>query len=117
MPTIADGEMSLIYVDGRFTHAVNKRPRSDDFRSQPEFGSHVERATPSPAWLTAADSIMRTVGGNLLYGRVDFVAGNKGEPLLMELELVEPSLYLRFDPDAAARLADAIVNRATTSAL
>lgn len=105
---IADGELSLIYVDGAFSHAVNKKPRGDDFRSQPEFGSHVEAVAPTDAQRRAADDIMRTVGGRLLYGRVDFVTGDDGAPWLMELELVEPSLYLAWDDKAAGRLAAAV---------
>lgn len=118
--SIAAGELSLIYIDGAFSHAVNKVPRAGDFRSQPEFGSRVERVEPSALERATADDVLGTVGGKLLYARVDFVrrvpgAGAVGDadprPWLMELELVEPSLYLRWDGAAAGRLADAIVRR------
>lgn len=109
---IGAGELSLIYIDGALSHAVNKRPKNDDFRSQPEFGSIVERVEPTKAQIAAAEDILAIVGGRLLYGRVDFVTGDDGKPWLMELELVEPSLYLAHDPQSATRLADAIARRA-----
>lgn len=111
---IAAGEVSLIYIDGALTHAVNKRPKPDDFRSQPEFGSQVDRVDATPEQQRRADDILRTVGGHLLYGRVDFVTGDDGVPWLMELELVEPSLYLAWSDknDAAHKLAAAIKRRA-----
>jgi glutathione synthase/RimK-type ligase-like ATP-grasp enzyme len=56
LPRIADGEVSLIFVDGEFSHAVIKRPRTGDFRSQPEFGSHV--SAPS-AFQTAPSGCVR----------------------------------------------------------
>ena len=108
---VASGELSLIYVDGAFSHAVNKVPKSGDFRSQPEFGSDVKRVEPTAAERAAADKILGIVGGKLLYARVDLVRGDDGAPWLMELELVEPSLYLAWDDDAAARVADAIARR------
>jgi glutathione synthase/RimK-type ligase-like ATP-grasp enzyme len=112
VPTIADGELSLVYIDGALSHAVNKTPRGDDFRSQPEFGSVVEKVEPTAGEREAADDILRTVGGGLLYARVDFVRAPDGKrPWLMELELVEPSLYLSWDDAAAGRLADAIGRR------
>lgn len=107
---VAGGELSLIYVDGGFTHAVNKVPVAGDFRSQPEFGSRVERVDPPAAARRAADDILRTVGGELLYARADFVIDH-GRPLLMELELVEPSLYFAFHDAAADALAQAIARR------
>lgn len=111
---IARGEQSLIYIDGRFSHAVHKRPKRDDFRSQPEFGSHVERVEPPAHVRVAADELLRTVGGQLLYARVDLVEGDDGRPWLMELELVEPCLYLDWDEGAADKLVDAIAARLGT---
>jgi hypothetical protein len=105
---IGDGEISLIYIDGEFSHAVNKKPKLADFRSQPEFGSLVAAADATSEQRHAAEHVLRTVGGNLLYARVDFVRGDDGRPWLMELELVEPSLYLAYDDKAAAKLASAI---------
>jgi glutathione synthase/RimK-type ligase-like ATP-grasp enzyme len=114
---IAHGELSLHFVDGAFTHAVNKVPKGEDFRSQPEFGSQVTRVEPDAHARHIAKSALATTGGNLLYGRVDLVPANAdatdGPWWLIELELVEPSMYLRFDERAAETFADAIVRRAS----
>lgn len=116
VPGIAAGELSLIYLEEagqlRFAHAVNKVPAQGDFRSQPEFSSTVSRVEPAPAFRHAADKILGLVQEPLLYARVDLVAGTDGQPWLMELELIEPSLYLSWNPPSAERLADAIVARA-----
>ena len=116
VPGIAQGELSLIFVERAgalsFAHAVNKVPAAGDFRSQPEFRSQVERVEPGPAWRAAAERALAEVKAPLLYARVDLVAGEHGAPWLMELELIEPSLYLGWCPASAERLADAIVARA-----
>ncbi|MBI1945073.1 MAG: hypothetical protein HYS27_05220 [Deltaproteobacteria bacterium] len=115
VPGIAAGELSLIYLEHegalRFAHAVNKVPAQGEFRSQPEFRARVERVEPLPAWRAAADHILATVHERLLYARVDLVTGHGGAPWLMELELIEPSLYLAWAPESAALLADAVVAR------
>jgi glutathione synthase/RimK-type ligase-like ATP-grasp enzyme len=109
---IEAGEVSLIFIDGALSHAVNKVPKDQDFRSQPEFGSDVKAVEASGEMRMRARDILSTVGGKLLYARVDFVKGDDGTPWLMELELVEPSLYLAWDEHAAAKLAEAIARRA-----
>lgn len=109
---IGEGEVSLIYIDGKLSHAVNKIPKNADFRSQPEFGSNVRAVDASPEQRARADDILGIVGGKLLYARVDFVQGDDGVPWLMELELAEPSLYLAWNEHAATKLADAIARRA-----
>lgn len=119
LPGIAEGEVSLVYVDGSYSHAVNKIPRDDDFRSQPEFGSRVERHEPTEAERAVADTTLAAmhhalgpVASFLLYARIDLVRGLDGNPVLIELELTEPSLYLGWGDGVADRLADAIVDRA-----
>ncbi|HEY1098116.1 MAG TPA: hypothetical protein VGF99_04280, partial [Myxococcota bacterium] len=86
LPGIAEGEVSLVYIDGRFSHAVNKRPKAGDFRSQPEFGSQVTRHVPTSTERAVADAAMRATGGRLLYARVDLVPGLDGAPVVIELE-------------------------------
>lgn len=109
LPSIAAGERSLIFVDGRFSHAVNKQPRAGDFRSQPEFGSVVTRYAPTPSELDVAAHALAACGhGSLLFARVDLVTGLHGAPIVIELELTEPCLYLGWSDTAADVLADAI---------
>jgi glutathione synthase/RimK-type ligase-like ATP-grasp enzyme len=107
-----DGERSLIYLGGRFSHAVRKMPRVGDFRVQVHHGGVERNDSPTPAELAVAERAMAAVpgGGDLLYARVDLVGPRDG-PLLMELELIEPQLFLDRVNVAADRLADAIARR------
>lgn len=109
---IERGELSLHFIDGAYSHAVNKAPMGPDFRSQPEFGARVTPTVPDDDARAVAARALATTGGNLLYARVDLVPADGGGWWLIELELVEPSMYLRFDDAAADRFAQAIMKRA-----
>lgn len=102
------GELSLIFFEGQFSHAVRKVPQPGDFRVQPEFDGILRLDVPAPSERAAAEAVLRAAGEPLLYARVDLVEGEGGEPLLMELELVEPDLFLRFDPGASSRFGSAV---------
>lgn len=116
LPRIADGEVSLIFLDGVFSHAVIKKPRAGDFRSQPEFGSVVTAHVPTAREREIADAALAAMGARgLLFARVDLVTGLDDAPVVIEVELTEPSLYLGWSDGAADRLADAIVARAARS--
>lgn len=107
LPEIATGELSLVWLDGAFSHAVRKVPEPGDFRVQTEFGGRSEAVTPSAAALALGERAMARIGDGCIYGRVDLVETARG-PLLMELELIEPELFFRLAPAAAPRLADAL---------
>jgi glutathione synthase/RimK-type ligase-like ATP-grasp enzyme len=104
------GELSLIFVAGRFSHAVLKRGVPGDFRVQVEFGGSETPCAPSAAALGFAESVLAATPHPWLYARVDVVETAKG-PVLMELELIEPALSLDLVPGAAVRLAEAILAR------
>lgn len=111
------GEWSLMYFGGAYSHAVLKRPAAGDFRVQEKLGGTVEGATPPTAASTVAQQVLsalpdRGIRG-VLYARVDLVETAAGFQL-MELELIEPQLFFRFDPDAARRLARALAARLRT---
>jgi glutathione synthase/RimK-type ligase-like ATP-grasp enzyme len=111
VPEIVDrGEVSLIYCDGVFSHAVSKRAKPGDFRVQQDFGGVVTPVTPSSRLIAFGDRVMATVPGSQLYARVDIVETERG-PLLMELELIEPELYFLIVPSAAGRFAAALTQR------
>jgi len=111
MPGIrSEGESSLVYVDGAFSHAVRKRPAPDDFRVHDDFDGSIEPVAPTRAERDVAEAALATVDAALLYARVDLVPGPAG-PVVMEFELVEPDLYLATDPQAATRLAEAVAAR------
>lgn len=104
------GEWSLIFFAGQFSHAVIKTPKSGDFRVQHDFGGS-ERIANAPDWLIqAAARVIAALDSTPLYARVDGVESG-GQFLLMELELIEPALFLTLVEGAAERFADAIKAR------
>jgi len=112
VPSILDtGEFSLIYFDNQFSHAIRKVPRSSDFRVQEEHGGRIESCQPDPDLLELASTCLQCLPECLLYARVDIVRLPNGLPAIMELELIEPSLYLAFDANSPARFATAIGRR------
>lgn len=112
---VSEGETSLVYFDGVFSHAVTKVPAVGDFRSQVDFGGVYTLARPDEAQLRASELALAAwedrYGERPLYARVDLVPGDDGRPLLGELELIEPELFLDMDAGAADRFAGAIMDR------
>lgn len=104
----SEGEYSLFYFDREFSHAIQKVPKPGDFRVQEEHGANIVSVMPEPSLLAAGDTVMRLVDPSPAYARADFVRGTDGRFMVMELELIEPSMYLRMDSDAPARFANAI---------
>ena len=102
------GELSLIYLGGVFSHAIRKRPRPGEYRVQPEFDSIIGPHEALPDEHEAAEAALRAAGSDLLYARVDLVRDPGGKPVLMEIELVEPDLYLEHHPEAPAAFARAV---------
>jgi glutathione synthase/RimK-type ligase-like ATP-grasp enzyme len=102
-----DGEWSLMYFHGVFSHAVRKRARSGDFRVQSDFGGTTEIATPPRKFLKIAHEALELLPSRPVFARVDMVERGSS-PLLMELELIEPELFLTLADHAAHGLALAI---------
>ncbi|MCH8252804.1 MAG: hypothetical protein IID36_10170 [Planctomycetes bacterium] len=113
------GELSVVFIDGTFSHAVRKIPVPGDYRVQNDFGASDEPVTLTDDELALAYRCIAAIGarssGRLLYARTDFLFDDEGAPRLSELELVEPSLYFRHAPLAAKRLADALCRRLADS--
>ncbi len=113
---VSAGEWSLLYFAGEFSHAVIKRPATGDYRVQGEHGSTMV-AKPDPATLAAAGQALAAVAamgyGNPAYARVDGVICH-GRFLLMELELIEPFLFLAGYPATAERLAGELARQIAT---
>ncbi len=116
----SEGETALVFLGSRFSHAVRKGPVLEgpdvgvDRRFQHDGGLDLRIRRPSAAERQLADRVLAAVPGGpsrLLYARVDLVPGPNGQPLLMELELTEPQLFLAHVPGAADRLAAAITAR------
>jgi glutathione synthase/RimK-type ligase-like ATP-grasp enzyme len=105
-----EGEWSLIYIDNRFSHSVIKKPRRGDFRVQREFGGSVQEAQPPDMVVKFADSVLEKLDSRILFARVDLIASQQ-DVWLMELELIEPELFLDIVPEAAEHLARSIAVR------
>jgi glutathione synthase/RimK-type ligase-like ATP-grasp enzyme len=108
-----DGEWSLVFFAGVYSHAVLKRPRTGDFRVQREHGGTLETVDPSPPVIAAAARAVAAIpfgDAPPLYVRVDGCIVS-GELLLMELEALEPELFLRCAPESPRLLADALLAR------
>ena len=103
---MCEGEWSLMFFGGKFSHAVLKTPRAGDFRVQSDFGGSEQAADPPGHVFDAAAQVVRKVEPTL-YARVDGVVDD-GQFRLMELELIEPALFLQSHSAAARRFADAI---------
>jgi glutathione synthase/RimK-type ligase-like ATP-grasp enzyme len=105
-----NGEWSLLFFGGVFSHAVLKRAAPGDFRVQREFGGTHEQVTPSPRVLAQAERTLRAAPGDSVYARVDGYLRDE-DLVVTELELLEPSMFLEVDPEAPGRFAKAVVQR------
>jgi glutathione synthase/RimK-type ligase-like ATP-grasp enzyme len=103
----SEGEYSLFFFNGSYSHAILKTPKDGDFRVQEEHGADIVAVQAPEALLDTAQELFGSIEPLPVYGRGDWVRGPDGRYLLMELELIEPSLYLRTDSGAAARFARA----------
>jgi hypothetical protein len=103
------GEWSFIFLGGEYSHAVLKRPKTGDFRVQEELGGSSVLERPGPALVEQARAVTATIPTLCLYARVDGVE-IEGVFTLMELELIEPMLFLGWEPRAPARFAEAILD-------
>lgn len=105
---VEEGEFSLFYFNGEYSHTILKTPKAGDFRVQEEHGGIIQPAEP-PADLSAtSEQIMKCISPAPLYARVDFVRTDAGEFVVVELELIEPSMYLRLAGHAPQMFADAV---------
>jgi glutathione synthase/RimK-type ligase-like ATP-grasp enzyme len=106
-----EGEWSLMFIEGRYSHAVLKRPRTGDYRVQGHLGGQFSPATPDASLIDAAERVMRALpfpAADCAYARVDGVR-DAGVFRLMELELVEPALFLATSSESSDRLAARII--------
>lgn len=111
---LAEGETSLLLFDGAFSHALRKVPAAGDFRVQEQFGGHEVPVTPEPDLIALAEAAMAATPSVPHYARVDIIRDADGAPRLIELELIEPALFLHLAPDGGARFADAALAAAAS---
>jgi glutathione synthase/RimK-type ligase-like ATP-grasp enzyme len=109
---LQEGEYSLFYFNGQLSHSILKKAKAGDLRVQEEYGGRPTPIAPSPALVAAGSAAIHAVPEVPLYARVDLVRANDGAGFwLMELELIEPALYLRMHSEASDRFASAFHRR------
>lgn len=96
------GEVSLLYFDRVFSHAVRKVAKAGDFRIQEELGGRNEAILPDAAMRATAEAALECIQAPLLYARVDIVRQEDGRWGVMELELIEPDLFLAWAGDGGS---------------
>lgn len=101
---ITEGEYSLFYFGTEYSHTILKTPKPGDFRVQEEHGGLLRSVEPEPQLLELSRKALAAIPAPTLYARVDWVRTDEGFAL-MELELIEPSLYFNMDKDSAERFA------------
>jgi hypothetical protein len=105
---VANGELSLLFFGGWFSHAVLKRARAGDFRIQVQYGGQYETVLHPPTEAIArAEQVLAAIEEPLLYARIDMVETREGW-VLMEAELIEPDFYLSQAPDGGRLFAEAV---------
>ncbi len=112
-----EGEYSFLYFGGGFSHGLLKRAKEGDYRIQSIYGGREEAYTPTSAERAQARAVLDVLDFTPLYARVDFLRGDDGRLLLIELEMIEPYLYLPFsdgeagDNKGAQKLAKALAKK------
>jgi len=112
----SEGEYSLILFDGRLSHSLVKRPKAGDFRVQPHLGGTTEQCDPPEGAAELAMAALAAAPEPATYARVDMIRDATGELRIMELELVEPALWLDVVPHADDAFANAVIAAAKSFA-
>ena len=104
--SVADeGEYSIMLFGGRFSHAIVKRPKAGDYRVQPHLGGTEQPCLPPAGAIELAQAALAAAPAEAAYARVDMVRDESGALAIIELELIEPSLWLQHAPDDGASFA------------
>jgi hypothetical protein len=107
---LEEGEYSLIWFGGHYRHAVLKKPAPGDFRVQPQFGGTETGVTPPSGAMALGEAVIAACPYPITYARVDMLRGPDGKFLVMELELIEPALFLHHAPDGGAGFVAALTD-------
>ncbi len=106
-----EGEISFIFVDGEFCHAVQKRPVAGEYRIQSLYGGLETSYAPNGQDLLEASNVLDALSEIPLYARVDMVRGDSGKLCVMELEAIEPFLYPLQGPELGMKIYQALKRR------
>ena len=105
----SDGEYSLMFFNGAYSHAIVKRPKPGDFRVQPHLGGSEVPCSAPPGAEALGRAALAAAPADAAYARVDMLADDAGTLRIMELELIEPSMWLEQAPDKGAAFAAAVM--------
>jgi glutathione synthase/RimK-type ligase-like ATP-grasp enzyme len=103
-----EGEYSVMLFGGEFSHAIVKRPKAGDYRVQPHLGGTEVPCAPPEGAIELASAALAAAPAKAAYARVDMVRDNEGKLAIIELELIEPSLWLQHAPDGGASFVSAV---------
>lgn len=109
------GEFSLMLFGGEFSHAVVKRPKAGDFRVQPHLGGVTVPSEAPPGAERLAKQALAAAPTQATYARVDIIPDDNGVLRIMELELIEPALYLDHAPGGGAAFSQAVLSAAAAA--
>ncbi|WP_414829302.1 ATP-grasp domain-containing protein [Alteromonas sp. H39] len=107
---LLEGEYSLFYFNGKYSHAILKTPKQGDFRVQEEHGGALQSVTPDASMQKACEHALASMPTDSLYARVDLIR-YQSQWAVMELELIEPSLYFNLDDASQPRFVNAFLTR------
>lgn len=117
MPKIvSEGEFSVFFFGQDYSHTILKTPATGDFRVQEEHGGHIQSVRPSNHLLATAQQVFELIKPTPLYSRIDLVQTEKNSFALMEVELIEPSLYFSYSSQSAQLFANAVEQRVAARA-
>lgn len=102
---LTEGELSMMFFGGKYTHTVLKKAKEGDFRVQDDFGGTVHEYEAGKKEIAFGQKVIEAMNVIPDYARVDILWNDEGELVLSELELIEPELWFRFNPDSAMILA------------
>jgi glutathione synthase/RimK-type ligase-like ATP-grasp enzyme len=106
-----EGEYSCLLFGGRFSHAIVKRPKAGDYRVQPHLGGSEHPCPPPEGAIDLAHEALAAAPADAAYARVDMVRDNEGKLAIIELELIEPALWLQHAPDGGESFARTLRER------
>ena len=104
-----EGEYSIMLFGGRFSHAIVKRPKAGDYRVQPHLGGTEQPCEPPQGAIELAQAALAAAPAEAAYARVDMVRDASGNLAIIELELIEPSLWLQHAPDGGVSFAETVI--------
>lgn len=105
---LSSGEIAVMLFGGKYSHSVLKKAKKGDFRVQDDFGGSVEIINPSLEIIDLAEKTVKSLKTMPLYARVDIILDNGNNPVISELELIEPELWFRFKEESAYKLAEIV---------